>query len=50
MSKRICWDGECPVGFPICCRDCEAFQACPSACNVIEECLDEDTGKDDAKP
>ena len=49
MSERICWDGKCPIGYPICCRDCDAFQTCPGACDN-EKCLKEDMGEDDVKP
>lgn len=40
MKKRICRQGECPMELEICCTECEAFDACPDACDVTEDCED----------
>ena len=31
---EVCWDGKCPMGFPNCCRECEANDVCPSYCEA----------------
>ena len=42
MKEKIkCWQGECPVGFEICCCDCPAYIGCPSACDMEAECRGE---------
>ena len=44
MNKRTCWDGNCSMNLPICCRECEAYQVFPEACDDDEctEKYDED--------
>lgn len=38
----MCWEGECPYNNPMCCVECEAFQMCPEACDMVQECRKED--------
>ena len=37
-EKLTYWQGECPVGFEMCCSDCPIYEDCPSACDMETEC------------